>query len=106
MGENVAIPNKSHFKMEEVCGITGIKPYVLRFWESEFDEINPLTSSTGTKLFSHKDIDAILMVKKLLFEDKMTVEQVLKEIEPMGFRLRKKLDFLPWQHIFIFEKAN
>jgi SAM-dependent methyltransferase len=39
-------------------------------------------------------------------EHKMTVEQVLREIEPMGFRLRKKLDFLPWQHIFIFEKAN
>lgn len=39
-------------------------------------------------------------------EHKMTVGQVLTEIEPMGFRLRKKLDFLPWQHIFIFEKAN
>ena len=39
-------------------------------------------------------------------EHKMTVGQVLKEIEPMGFRLRKKLDFLPWQHIFIFEKVN
>jgi len=39
-------------------------------------------------------------------EHKMTVGQVLKEIEPMGFRLRKKLDFLPRQHIFIFEKAN
>ena len=37
-------------------------------------------------------------------EHKMTVAQVLREIEPMGFRLRKKLDFLPWQHIFIFEK--
>src|SRR5262245_6699913 len=39
-------------------------------------------------------------------EHKMTVAQVLGEIEPMGFRLRKKLDFLPWQHIFIFEKTN
>jgi predicted methyltransferase len=39
-------------------------------------------------------------------EHKMTVAQVLREIEPMGFRLRKKLDFLPWQHIFIFEKVN
>jgi predicted methyltransferase len=39
-------------------------------------------------------------------EHKMTVAQVLTEIEPMGFRLRKKLEFLPWQHIFIFEKAN
>ncbi|HEX2522281.1 MAG TPA: class I SAM-dependent methyltransferase [Terriglobia bacterium] len=39
-------------------------------------------------------------------EHKMTVQQVLKEIEPMGFRLKEKLDFLPWQHILIFEKEN
>lgn len=39
-------------------------------------------------------------------EHKMTVQQVLTEIEPMGFRLQRKLDFLPWQHIFIFEKAD
>jgi SAM-dependent methyltransferase len=39
-------------------------------------------------------------------EHKMTVEQVLREIEPMGFRLQKKLEFLPWQHILIFEKAD
>ena len=75
----VTIPNKSHFKIDEVCGITGIKPYVLRFWESEFEEINPITSSTGTKLFGHKDIDAIFLIKKLLFEDKLTVEQVKRE---------------------------
>jgi ubiquinone/menaquinone biosynthesis C-methylase UbiE len=39
-------------------------------------------------------------------EHKMTVEQVLKEIEPMGFRLSEKLDFLPWQHIFVFARAD
>jgi ubiquinone/menaquinone biosynthesis C-methylase UbiE len=39
-------------------------------------------------------------------EHKMTVQQVLKEIEPMGFRLKEKLDFLPWQHIFVFEKRE
>ncbi|MCI0418554.1 MAG: class I SAM-dependent methyltransferase [Acidobacteria bacterium] len=54
-------------------------------------------------LVEYRGEDASVPIKP---EHKMTVAQVLKEIEPMGFRLRKKLDFLPWQHIFIFEKAK
>lgn len=77
----IKIPNKSHFKANEVCTLTGVKPYVLRFWESEFNEIDPLTSSSGQKLFEHKDIEAILLVKKLLFEDKLTIEKAKFEIQ-------------------------
>ncbi|TNF02499.1 MAG: MerR family transcriptional regulator [Deltaproteobacteria bacterium] len=72
---SIEIPNKSLFKLNEVCGLTGVKPYVLRFWESEFEEIEPVTSSSGQKLYEHKDIEAIAIIKKLLFEDKMTIEQ-------------------------------
>jgi DNA-binding transcriptional MerR regulator len=74
MGQ-VEIPNKSSFKINEVCALTGIKSYVLRFWESEFPEIAPLSSSSGQKLYEYKDIEAILTIKKLLFEDKQTIEQ-------------------------------
>lgn len=77
----IKIPNKSHFKANEVCSMTGVKPYVLRFWESEFDEISPLTSSSGQKLFERKDIEAIVLVKKLLFEEKLTVEKAKFEIQ-------------------------
>lgn len=77
----IKIPNKSHFKANEVCTLTGVKPYVLRFWEAEFIEISPLTSSSGQKLFEHKDIEAILLVKKLLFEDKLTIEKAKFEIQ-------------------------
>lgn len=72
------IPKKSHFKLDEVCALTGVKPYVLRFWESEFEEISPLVSSTGQKVYEHKDITAIFKVKKLLFEKKWTLEQAKK----------------------------
>jgi len=54
-------------------------------------------------LVEYRGEDASVPIKP---EHKMTVGQVLNEIEPMGFRLRKKLEFLPWQHIFIFEKAH
>ncbi len=81
MSNQIEIPNKSHFKLNEVCSLTGVKPYVLRFWESEFDHISPVLSSSGQKLFEHKDIEAIAFIKKLLFEDKMSIEQAKAELD-------------------------
>ena len=77
----IEIPNKSSFKINEVCALTGVKSYVLRFWESEFTEIAPMTSSSGQKLYEHRDIEAILLIKKLLFEDKMTIERAKAEMK-------------------------
>lgn len=79
----IEIPNKSSFKINEVCALTGVKSYVLRFWESEFDAIAPITSSSGQKLYEHRDIEAILLIKKLLFEDKMTIERAKSEIKTL-----------------------
>ncbi len=75
------IPNKSLFKGDEVCSLTGVKPYVLRFWEAEFSEVAPITSSTGQKLYEHKDIEAIVLIKKMLFDEKITVERAKTEIK-------------------------
>lgn len=61
--------------MDEVCGLTGVKPYVLRFWESEFPEIKPALSSSGQKLFSYRDVEVIYHIKQLLFEEKLNIEQ-------------------------------
>lgn len=75
MTEKNAIPNKSHFTFDEVALITGVKKYVLRFWETEFKEISPIVSSAGQKLFEHKDIEAIFQIKKLLFDQKLSIEK-------------------------------
>lgn len=75
MLESMNIPQKSLFKLDEVCTIVGVKPYVLRFWESEFDEITPLVSSTGQKLFEQKDIQVLAKIKALLFDEKMTIDR-------------------------------
>lgn len=79
--EPIEIPNKSSFKINEVCALTGVKSYVLRFWESEFTEIAPLLSSAGLKLYEHRDIEAILLIKKLLFEDKLTIDRAKFEMK-------------------------
>lgn len=79
----IEIPNKSTFKINEVCALTGIKSYVLRFWESEFEEIAPIPSSSGQKLYELKDIEAILLIKKLLFDDKLSVERARLEVKKL-----------------------
>ena len=81
MNEPIEIPNKSSFKINEVCALTGVKSYVLRFWESEFTEIAPLMSSAGLKLYEHRDIEAILIIKKLLFDDKLSIERAKGEMK-------------------------
>jgi DNA-binding transcriptional MerR regulator len=69
------IPNKSNFKFQELTPITGVKPYVIRFWETEFDDIAPVTSDSGQKLYARKDVEAIFKIKKLLFDEKMTIPE-------------------------------
>ena len=69
------IPNKSNFKFQELTPITGVKPYVLRFWETEFDEICPVTSDSGQKLYAKKDIETILRIKRLLFDEKLSIPE-------------------------------
>ncbi len=80
MDRTIVIPNKSSFKINEVCSITGVKPYVLRFWETEFDQVSPDLSCSGQKLFSYRDIEFIVLIKKLLFEDKKTIEDAKTEL--------------------------
>jgi DNA-binding transcriptional MerR regulator len=69
------IPNKSTFKFQELPSITGVKPYVIRFWETEFEEIAPINSDSGQKIYARKDVETILKIKKLLFEDKLSVQE-------------------------------
>lgn len=79
----IEIPNKSSFKSNEVCALTGVKSYVLRFWESEFEEISPLESSSGQRLYEYRDIEAILLIKKLLFDDKLTIERAKAQMKTL-----------------------
>ncbi len=85
----VSIPSKSNFRFQELTPITGVKPYVIRYWETEFPEIAPINSEKGEKIYARKDVEAILRVKELLFDEKLTIPQAkLKmsspraEIEP------------------------
>ena len=68
------IPDKLYFKIREAASITGLPPYVLRFWETEFAEISPKRTESGQRLYRKKDIETILRIKRLLYDEKFTIE--------------------------------
>jgi DNA-binding transcriptional MerR regulator len=72
------IPDKLYFRIGEVAKLAGIKPYVLRFWESEFGGLNPKKSGTGHRLYRRKDVELVLEIKRLLYEKRFTIEGARK----------------------------
>jgi len=80
MDFEIQAPEKSNYKFNEVASITGVKPYVLRFWESEFQEINPSLNELGEKVYSSGDIELIQKIKSLLFESKLSIPEVKFEL--------------------------
>ncbi|MDX1386106.1 MAG: MerR family transcriptional regulator [bacterium] len=77
-----AIPDKLYFKIGEVADIVGVKPYVLRYWETEFPEIAPSKSKSKQRLYKRREVETILKIRDLLYNEKFTIEgarQRLKE---------------------------
>src|SRR5579875_2537986 len=75
------IPNKLYFRIGEVAKLAGVKPYVLRFWESEFAGLGPKKSGTGHRLYRRKDVELVLEIKRLLYEKRFTIEGARKILE-------------------------
>jgi DNA-binding transcriptional MerR regulator len=75
------IPDKLFFRIGEVAKLAGIKPYVLRFWESEFSGLGPKKSGTGHRLYRRKDVELVLEIKRLLYDKRFTIEGARKVLE-------------------------
>jgi DNA-binding transcriptional MerR regulator len=85
--KEITIPDRLFFKIGEVSQITGIETSVIRFWETEFKKIKPNRSDTGQRLYRKKDVEIILAIKNLLYEQKFTIagaKQYLKEKDRQG----------------------
>ena len=74
------IPDRLFFKISEVADITGVKPYVLRYWESEF-QISPAKSKANQRVYEKKDIEIILRIKKLLYVEMFTIAGAKKRLK-------------------------
>jgi DNA-binding transcriptional MerR regulator len=78
------IPDKLYFRIGEVARLAGIKPYVLRFWETEFSSLGPRKSGTGHRLYRRKDVELVLEIKRLLYEQRFTIEGARKFLDSRG----------------------
>jgi DNA-binding transcriptional MerR regulator len=72
------IPERVFYRIREVCNLTGLKPHILRYWEQEFKDIRPTKSSRGQRLYRKKDVEAIVTIRKLLYEKKFTIDGAKK----------------------------
>ena len=73
-------PEKLFYKIGEVSKLVGVESYVLRYWETEFPFLKPRKSKSGQRIYTKKDVDLILQIKKLLYEEKYTIDGVRKKL--------------------------
>jgi len=78
------IPDKLYYRIGEVSRLTGVKPYVLRYWESEFRWMAPQKSRSKQRLYRRRDIEMILLIKKLLYGQRFTIAGARKKLREMG----------------------
>jgi len=69
-----SIVKKAYYSIGEVCDLTGLKPHVLRYWETQFDVLRLTKNRAGNRVFRPKDIELVLLVKNLLYDQKYTIE--------------------------------
>ena len=78
MNSNTSSIKKLYYSIGEVSKITDLKQYVLRYWETEFKQLNPNKNKAGNRTYRQKDIDTILEIKNLLYNEKFTIEGARK----------------------------
>jgi len=69
----VIIPDKLYFRIGEVARLCRLPAYVLRFWETEFPQLKPVKSSTGQRMYRKRDVESVVRIKKLLYQDGFTI---------------------------------
>ena len=72
------VPDKLFYKIGEVSKVTGVEPYVLRYWETEFPFLKPRKNKSGQRVYVKKDLELVLQIKKMLYQERYTIEGVRK----------------------------
>ena len=94
------IPDKLYFRIGDVARLAGIKPYVLRFWETEFPGLGPKKSGTGHRLYRRKDVELLLRIKHLLYEKKFTIEGARQTLHAESRAPKQKVAKVAQQELF------
>ena len=74
-------PVQEFFSIGDVCALTDLKPHVLRYWESQFKFLHPAKNRSGNRVYQRKEIELIMLVKQLLYEEKFTIDGARQKID-------------------------
>lgn len=88
--ETPQIPDRLYFRIGDVSELLGVEPYVLRFWETEFPMLQPKKSKTGHREYKRKDVELLLEIKRLLYDEGFTISGARKALKDRGKSARKK----------------
>src|SRR5689334_9075128 len=81
---DIVVPEKLYFRIGEVARLCRLPAYVLRFWETEFPQLKPVKSNTGQRMYRRKEVEAVLRVKKLLYEEGFTIAGARQQLRADG----------------------
>ena len=97
------IPDKLFFKIGEVADLAGVEQHVLRYWEDEIDSLKPAKNKSGQRLYQKKDVELVLEIKRLLYEEKFTIagaksklRRLKKKVTQLNFAYDRE-SFLEWK---------
>ncbi len=93
MSEMATIPDRFGFKIGDVADLLGIKQYVLRYWEQEFDVLSPKKASNNQRLYTKKDVENAFLIRKLLYRDKFSIEGARQALKDVKFAFKKEKEF-------------
>ena len=77
------IARKVYYSIGEVCDLTGLKPHVLRYWETQFEVLSPGKNRAGNRVYRAQDVELVMLVKHLLYVQKYTIEGANKRLVEM-----------------------
>lgn len=93
LAEIATIPDRFGFKIGDVADLLGIKQYILRYWEQEFEVLKPKKASNNQRLYTKKDVENAFLIKKLLYRDRFSIEGARQAMRDVKFALRKEKNF-------------
>jgi DNA-binding transcriptional MerR regulator len=80
----VEVPDRLYFKIGEVAKLVGVKPYVLRYWETEFSIVRPGKTRARHRLYRRKDVETLLEIRRLLYAERYTIEGAKRRLRESG----------------------
>jgi DNA-binding transcriptional MerR regulator len=88
-----SIPDKMGFKIGDVADMLGIKQYVLRYWETEFDLLKPKKASNNQRMYTRKDVENAFLIRKLLHRDRFSIEGARNALKELKAHVKKEKDY-------------